>query len=240
MPDLSGRVAIVTGSTKGIGREVADALADAGADIVISARTAGDVEDAVDRLRERAEGEIYGIPCDVRRPDNCVELVRGTRERFGGLDILVNNAGVGIFKSVKEMTGDEWRTVLETNLDGVFHMSKAALPALMESDFAWIVNVASLAARNTFAGGAAYNASKFGLLGLTEAMMLDLRHDGIRVCIVMPGSVDTAFSHPGGAGERPWALRPDDVARAVLQLMEYPENAHVSRVEMRPSRPPRH
>lgn len=239
MPDLSGRTAVVTGSTKGIGRAVAEALSGAGANVVVSARTAGDVEDTVERLREGAGGEVVGIACDVRRPDNCAELIQWTVDRLGGLDILVNNAGVGIFKSVKEMTGDEWRRVVETNLHGVFHLSRAAIPRLVESEFAWIVNVGSLAGRNTFAGGAAYNASKFGLVGLTEAMMLDLRHDGIRVCMVMPGSVDTAFSHPGGEGERAWALGPDDVARAVLQLMEYPSNAHVSRVEMRPARPPK-
>lgn len=239
MPDLSGRRAVVTGSTRGIGRGVAEALLDHGADVVISARTAGDVEDVVEELRDRGDGQVVGFPCDVRRPDNCAELIRHAVDRLGGLDILVNNAGVGIFKSVKEMTGDEWRQVLETNLDGVFHLSRAAVPPLMQSDFAWILNVGSLAGRNTFSGGAAYNASKFGLVGLTEAMMLDLRHDGIRVCLVMPGSVDTAFSHPGGAGERPWALRPDDVARAILQLMEYPSHAHVSRVEMRPAQPPK-
>lgn len=239
MPDLSGRVAVVTGSTRGIGWAVAEALVDAGARVVVSARSAADVQDAATRLGERGSERAYGLPCDVRRPDDCATLIRGTVERFGRLDIVVNNAGVGVFKNIKDMSGDDWRRVVETNLNGVFHVSKAAVPALLESDFAWIVNVASLAARNTFAGGAAYNASKFGLLGLTEAMMLDLRHDGIRVCIVMPGSVDTAFSHPTGSGERPWALRPDDVARAVMQLLEYPEHAHVSRVEMRPSRPPR-
>lgn len=239
MPDLSGRTAVVTGSTRGIGRAVAGALVDAGADVVVSARTTGDVEDTVEELGAGAKGRVVGFPCDVRRPDNCAELVERTVERMGGLDILVNNAGVGIFASVREMTGDEWRRVVETNLEGVFHLSRAAVPPLLESDFAWIVNVGSLAGRNTFAGGAAYNASKFGLVGLTEAMMLDLRHDGVRVCLVMPGSVDTAFSHPGGEGARSWALRPTDVARAVLQLMEYPSHAHVSRVEMRPAQPPR-
>jgi NAD(P)-dependent dehydrogenase (short-subunit alcohol dehydrogenase family) len=239
MPDLSGRVAIVTGSTRGIGLAVAEGLLGAGASVVVSARTAADVEEVSARLAVHATGRVAGLVCDVRRPDNCAELVQGTVDRFGRLDILVNNAGVGVFKSIKEMSAEEWRRVLETNLDAVFHLSRAAVPHLVGSDFAWIVNVGSLAGRNPFAGGAAYNASKFGLLGLTEAMMLDLRHDGIRVSIVMPGSVDTGFSHPEGREERPWALGAADVARAVLQLMDYPVNAHVSRVEMRPSQPPR-
>lgn len=239
MPELSGRVALVTGSTKGIGLSVAEGLAGAGAHVVVSSRTAGTVEEVAGRMDARFQGEVAGIPCDVRRPDNCRELVERTVERFGRLDILVNNAGLGIFKPIQEMSGEEWRRQIETNLDAVFHCSRAAAPHLMESDDGWIVNIGSLAGRNSFAGGAGYNASKFGLLGLSEAMMLDLRHDGVRVSLIMPGSVDTSFSHPGGEDSRPWALMADDVARAVLQLMDHPENAHVSRVEMRPSRPPR-
>lgn len=239
MPELEGRTALVTGSTKGIGKAIASAFAERGANVMVSSRTTADVESVVEELEERAGGRVAGRPCDVRRPDNCRELVEATVERFGGLDILVNNAGLGIFKPIQEMEAEEWRKQIETNLDAVFHLSKAAIPSLLGSDDAWIVNVGSLASRNSFSGGAGYNASKFGLLGLSEAMMLDLRHDGIRVSIVMPGSVDTGFSHPGGEGSKPWALSSDDVARAVLQVMEYPENAHVSRVEMRPAQPPK-
>lgn len=239
MPELSGRVALVTGSTKGIGLAVAEALAGTGAHVVVSSRTAGTVEEVAGRLDARFQGDVIGIPCDVRRPDNCQELVDRTVERFGRLDVLVNNAGLGIYKPIQEMSGEEWRRQIETNLDGVFHCSRAAAPHLMESEDGWIVNIGSLAGRNSFAGGAGYNASKFGLLGLSEAMMLDLRHEGVRVSLIMPGSVDTSFSHPGGEGSKPWALTADDVARAVLQLMDHPANAHVSRVEMRPSRPPR-
>lgn len=239
MKDLTGRVALVTGSTKGIGRAVVERLAAAGAAVAVTARTAGDVEAAVDEIREAYDVEVFGKPCDVRRPDNCRELVDATVEALGGLDILVNNAGVGIFAPIQEMSDDDWLKQIETNLHGVFHCSKAAVPALLESDDAWIVNIGSLAGRNTFKGGTGYNASKFGLLGMTEAMMLDLRHDGIRVSLIMPGSVDTSFSHPGGESSKPWALTADDVARACLQLMEYPESAHVSRMEMRPAQPPK-
>lgn len=239
MPDLTGRKAVVTGSTKGIGLAVAGSLAEAGADVVVSSRTAGEVEDVAGRLEGRGGGKVVGIPCDVRRPDNCAELVERAVEALGGLDILVNNAGIGVFGSIKELSVEDWQKQIETNLGGVYYLSKAAVPHLTESEDAWIVNIGSLASRNSFAGGTGYNASKFGLLGMTEAMMLDLRHDGIRVSLVMPGSVDTSFSHPGGEGSKPWALTADDVARAVLQLMEYPDSAHVSRVEMRPARPPK-
>ena len=235
MPDLSGRVALVSGSTKGIGRAVVERLAAAGAGVVVSARTAADVEETVAELQDAYDVPVEGFPFDVRRSDACRELVERTVDALGGLDILVNNAGVGIFDPIQEMSEEDWREQVETNLHGVFHLSRAAIPHLFESDDAWIVNVGSLAGRNTFAGGAGYNASKFGLLGMSEAMMLDLRHEGIRVSLIMPGSVDTGFS----GSSKPWALTPDDVARAVLQVMEYPENAHVSRVEMRPSRPPK-
>jgi NAD(P)-dependent dehydrogenase (short-subunit alcohol dehydrogenase family) len=145
---------------------------------------------------------------------------------------------VGVFAPVQDLSVDDFRLQIETNLCGVFYCSKAAVEHLTRHGDGWIVNIASLAGRNPFAGGTAYNATKFGLVGMTEAMMLDLRHQGIRVSVVMPGSVDTDFSHPGGAGGRPWALTADDVARAVLGLMDFPPHAHVSRVEMRPSRPP--
>lgn len=239
MKDLSGRVALVTGSTKGIGRAVVERLAGAGAAVAVTARTAADVEATVEELRDDYDVDVFGKPCDVRRPDNCRELVAGTAEALGGLDILVNNAGLGIFEPIQEMSEDDWLKQIETNLNGVFYCSKAAVPTLLESDDAWIVNIGSLAGRNTFGGGTGYNASKFGLVGMTEAMMLDLRHDGVRVSLIMPGSVDTGFRHPGGERTKPWALTADDVARACLQVMQYPENAHVSRVEMRPSQPPK-
>jgi NAD(P)-dependent dehydrogenase (short-subunit alcohol dehydrogenase family) len=158
-------------------------------------------------------------------------------DHFDSLDVLVNNAGVGIFAPVQEMSLDDWHTQIDTNLNGVFYLSRAAVPHLKESADAWIINIGSLAGRNTFAGGAAYNASKFGLLGMTEAMMLDLRYEGIRVSIIMPGSVDTSFGQGPPGQKSGWALTADDVGMAVLNLLRYPENAHVSRVEMRPAQP---
>jgi 3-oxoacyl-[acyl-carrier protein] reductase len=182
---------------------------------------------------------VLAVPCDVRRPEDCVRLVETAVSRLGRLDVLVNNAGVGIFAPVQEMSVEEFQAQVETNLCGVFYCSKAAAPHLARSGDGWIVNVGSLAGRNTFAGGAGYNASKFGLLGMTEAMMLDLRHDDIRVSIIMPGSVSTHFNDHTPGPDDAWKLQPEDVARAVMDLLAYPGNALASRVELRPSRPPK-
>jgi NAD(P)-dependent dehydrogenase (short-subunit alcohol dehydrogenase family) len=150
--------------------------------------------------------------------------------------VLVNNAGLGIFKPIQEITLEEYRVQVETNLIGVFQVTKAALGPLIAADDAWIINVGSLASRNSFSRGVGYNASKFGLLGMTEAMMLDLRYEGIRTTILMPGSVNTDFSdHP----DRPWAIQPEDLGETVLQLLSYPGQTLLSRIEVRPSQPPR-
>jgi 3-oxoacyl-[acyl-carrier protein] reductase len=235
--DLTGKVALVTGATKGIGLAIAEALAAAGASVAVSARTADDVRSVAARLAEDAAGDVVGIACDVADPEACARLVADTVARLGRLDILVNNAGLGIFKSIKDLTVEEWRAQIDVNLGGVFYCSKAALPHLSATGDGWIINIGSLASRNTFPGGTGYNASKFGLLGMTEAMMLDVRYDDVRASIVMPGSVNTWFSGREPAAERDWRLQADDCALAVMQLLAYPKEAHVSRIEMRPSQP---
>ncbi len=233
MPNLTGKVAIVTGSTKGIGLAVAERMINEGASVVVNSRTAADVEAVAERLGDGA----VGLPCDVADPAACQRLVDETVERLGRLDVLVNNAGLGIFKPISEMTVDEWRVQIDVNLGGVFCVSKAALPHLSASGDGYIVNIGSLAGRNTFATGTGYNASKFGLLGMTEAMMLDVRYDDVRVSIVMPGSVNTRFNDHEQNPGRGWKLEADDCALAVMQLLEYPKEAHVSRIEMRPAQP---
>ena len=235
MPDLTGKVAIVTGSTKGIGRAIAEHLLEAGASVIVNARSAADVEAVADALGDRA----LGIVADMGDASQCQRLVDATVEHFGRLDILVNNAGFGIFKSISEMTVEEWKLQVDVNLGGVFYCSKAALPHLSATSDGFIVTIASLASRNPFAGGTGYNASKFGVLGLTEAMMLDVRYDDLRVSIVMPGSVDSYFNDRQQVPERTWRLHVDDCAVAVLQILSYPKEAHVSRIEMRPSQPKR-
>lgn len=235
MPNLTGKVAIVTGSTKGIGLAIAERMINEGMSVAISARTADTVHAVAERLGDNA----VGIPCDVADPDECAGLVNATLDRFGQLDVLVNNAGLGIFKPISEMSIEEWQLQVNVNLGGVFYLSKAALPHLSSTGDGFIINIGSLASRNTFASGTGYNASKFGLLGMTEALMLDVRHDDVRVSIVMPGSVNTPFNDHETSPERGWKLEADDCALAVMQLLEYPKEAHVSRIEMRPSQPAR-
>lgn len=239
MSDSSERVALVTGGTKGIGFAIARRLVDIGASVAISARTAADVERAAAELDERGPGDTFGFVCDVRDPAACQRLVEAAVERFGALDVLVNNAGIGIMKPIQELTVEEFQVTIETNLCGVFYCSKAAASHLSEGDGGWIINIGSLAGRNTFSGGAAYNASKFGLIGLSEASMLDLRYDNVRVSMIMPGSVATEFAGNAVDEASTWKLRADDVARAVVDLLAYPPHALPSRIEMRPSTPPR-
>jgi NAD(P)-dependent dehydrogenase (short-subunit alcohol dehydrogenase family) len=237
MPNLTGKVAIVTGSTKGIGLAVAERLAESGASVVVSARTAADVEATAARLAASSSGTVLGILCDVADPAQAAGLIEEAVRRLGRLDILVNNAGLGIFKPITELSVEEWKLQVDVNLGGVFYCSKAALPHLSATGDGWIINIGSLASRNSLAGGTGYNASKFGLLGMTEAMMLDVRHSDVRVSLVMPGSVNTYFGGRDQKAERDWRLEADDCALAVMQLLAYPKEAHVSRIEMRPSRP---
>jgi len=237
MPDLTGKVAIVTGSTKGIGLAVAESIVGVGGSVVVSARSEDHVRDVAERLNAGAPGRVLGIPCDVADPEACQRLVDDVVAHFGRLDVLVNNAGLGIFKPITEMTWEEWKLQLDVNLGGVFACTKSALPHLSATGNGWVINIGSLASRNPFAGGTAYNASKFGLLGLTEATMLDVRHQDVRVSIVMPGSVNTYFGGREPEAERDWKMEAEDCALAVMQLLSYPRETHVSRIEMRPSRP---
>lgn len=237
--DLRGRTAIVTGSSKGIGYSIAEALARANANVVVSARKPAEVTEAARRLEALGDGKVLGIPCDVGRLDDVRRLVGETVETLGGLDVLVNNAGFGVFAPVHEIDPETWDRLIATNLSGVFYCCHQAIPHLRNSRDAWIINIASLAGKNPIAGGSAYNASKFGLVGFSEAMMLDVRQHGIRVSYIMPGSVNTYFngSDPDPSGA--WKIQPEDVGQVVMDLLSLPSNSLVSRVEMRPSRPPK-
>ncbi len=230
-------VALVTGGTRGIGRAVVEALLGAGWKVFFCGRSEESVQRARSELAERFPDLVSGRTTDVRRQEEVDALIAWVEEAAGRLDCLVNNAGVGFFAPVDRISGDEWRRVIETNLSGAFYAIRAAAPLLERDGGGWIFNIASLAARNPFAGGAAYNASKFGMLGLSEAAMLDLRKRGVRVSTILPGSVDTAFG--GGESGSNWKLAPEEIARAVLDLLRYPERALPSRVELRPSRPPK-
>ncbi len=234
----STTVAVVTGSTKGIGRGIAAALVAKGAKVVVSSRTAADVRAIAAALSEQGPGQAFGVPCDVRDPEACRALIERSVERFERLDVLVNNAGVGSFAPIQDMEPDDWDRQIRTNLDAVFHCSKAAIPHLVAGGGGWIVNIGSLAGKTSFSGGVAYNTTKWGLVGMSEAMMLDLRHKGVRVTCIMPGSVNTHFFGDPDP-EDSWKLRSEDVAEAVLDVLAFPSRALPSRIEIRPSRPPK-
>jgi NAD(P)-dependent dehydrogenase (short-subunit alcohol dehydrogenase family) len=233
------KVALVTGGARGIGFAIAEALLREGAKVFICGRDAAAVKSAVARLAATG-GSVDGAAADVRRYEECRALVAGAARRFGGLDILVNNAGIGIFKPVDQLSPEEWTATIETNLSAPFFCSHEAIPLMRSRGGGYIFNVSSLAAINAFKGAGAYNASKFGLNGFTEAMMLDVRYDGIRVSTIMPGSVDTDFGAAAGAVPREaWKLSAQDIAKAVIDLYRFPVSSMASRIELRPSQPPR-
>ncbi|HZT32409.1 MAG TPA: SDR family oxidoreductase [Bryobacteraceae bacterium] len=231
---LAGKTAIVTGGTRGIGRAIAERLLAEGVRVAICGRLRESIERAVKEMAERHGDAVWGSPADVSRQEDVRSLFAAADARFGGLDILINNAGVGIFRSVAELTPEEWRRTIDLNLTGVFYCSREALQRFRTRGGGYIINISSLAGKNPFAGGAAYNASKFGLNGFSEAMMLDHRYDNVRVSYVMPGSVDTDFGTRSGAD---WKIQPDDVAEVVACLLRMPERTLVSRVEIRPAKP---
>jgi NAD(P)-dependent dehydrogenase (short-subunit alcohol dehydrogenase family) len=237
MESLSGKLTLVTGGTRGIGRAIAERLLGEGAAVAICGRTSQSVEAALGALRPL--GRVFGIAADVTDADRVSGLFEAVDREFGGLDILVNNAGQGVFGKVADLTLEQWRSNIELNLNGPFYCSREALARFRKRGGGFIVNISSLAAKNPFSGGAGYNASKFGLNGFSEAMMLDHRYDNVRVASIMPGSVDTGFS--GGpsdrSGDTSWMIAPEDVAEAVVMVLRMPARTMVSRIEMRPAQP---
>jgi 3-oxoacyl-[acyl-carrier protein] reductase len=236
--DYKGKVAVVTGGTKGIGRAIAEALAREGMSVCVGARSLDEVKQTVREL-EGLGVSATGAACDVRVNEECEALIAHAVEEFGGVDVLVNNAGVGLFKPVEETSPEEFRAVLETNLFGVFYCCRAAIPEMKRRGGGYVINISSLAGANPHPKMATYNASKFALNGFSEALMQEVRHEGIKVSYVMPGSVNTEFGGDEVSDERAWQLQPDDVARVVVDLLRHDERSLPSRVEMRPSRPPK-
>ncbi len=233
--NLNNKTAIVTGGTKGIGRAIAEELRREGISVCIAARNQSEIDQAVSKLGDNTTGFI----CDVRDHDQVRALVEYTVKEFGGLDILVNNAGIGIFETVEETSPEDFRAVLETNLFGVFYCCHEAIPQMKKRGGGYIINISSLAGANPHPRMAAYNASKFALNGFSEALMQEVRHDNIKVSYIMPGSVNTEFGGDSTSDEKSWQLTPQDIARVVIDLLHHDDRALLSRVEIRPSRPPK-
>ena len=234
--DLNGKVAVVTGATRGIGRAIAETLLDAGASVAVCSRNEADVRQAVEDMG--LKGHVSGRVCDVGRLEEVEAFFAFVKQTFGRLDFLINNAGVGGFAPIAEMNPRQWREIIDTNLSGPFYCSREAIPLMKKGGGGFIINIGSLAGKNAFPGGSAYNASKFGLVGFTEAIMQELRYDNIRVSSVMPGSVQTEFGRHSMAGTE-WKIAPEHLAETVLHLLRMPDRSLASRVEVRPSRPPR-
>ena len=240
---LSGKTAIVTGGTRGIGRAIAERLLEEGVRVAFCGTRQATVDTAAFELS--VKGEVLGLVADVTMLDQVRQMVAEVNESFGGVDILVNNAGAGWFAPVAELSPENFDRMIALNLSGVYYSCHEVLPIYKQRGGGDIVNISSLAGKNPFAGGAGYNASKFGLNGFSEAMMLDHRADGVRVSYIMPGSVATEFggqpspADNSGDQESGWKIAPEDIAEVVVTLLRMPRRTTISRVEIRPSRPPR-
>ena len=207
--------------------------------MAICGREQHTVDKAVAELHAETGGKVAGKAADVRKHEDIAGLFQFVDTHFGGVDVLINNAGVGVFRSVSDFSVEDWQLTLETNLSGVFYCCREAFPRFQIRGGGYIVNISSLAGKNPFAGGPAYNASKFGLNGFSEAMMLDKRNDNVRVSYIMPGSVATEFSASSPDSGSDWKIHSEDIAEIVRTLLRMPERTLISRVEVRPSRPKR-
>jgi NAD(P)-dependent dehydrogenase (short-subunit alcohol dehydrogenase family) len=234
MASLSGKTAIVTGGSRGIGFSIARALVTSDVNVAITGTNQQALQDALGQLGPLAMAQA----ANVRRYDEVERAFEAAASHFGGIDILVNNAGVGVFTPVAHMSIEQWNDVIDTNLTGVFHCCRAVLPHMRRRGGGWIVSISSLSGSNPFANGGAYCASKAALNAFSESLMQEVRHDGIRVATVAPGSVNTSFGGHETSGTD-WKLSPDDVAEVVVDLLEHPARSLPSRVEIRPARPPK-
>lgn len=239
MSILEGKVALITGGTKGIGYGIAEALLNQGFKVAITGRDQESTEAVVKELASKTNSEnlVIGLEADVRQLESQEKAVKATLDAFGQLDLVVANAGLGHFGSIEDLTVDQWNAVIDTNLTGVFNSIKASVDALKESK-GYYITISSLAGTNFFAGGSAYNASKFGVTGFTQAVMLDLRKYGIKVSTIMPGSVSTHFNgnEPSEAGA--WKIQIEDIGELVVDLLKMNPRTLPSKIEVRPTTPP--
>lgn len=239
MSILEGKVALITGGTKGIGYGIAEALLNQGFKVAITGRDQESTEAVAKELASKtnSENQVIGLEADVRQLESQEKAVKATLDAFGQLDLVVANAGLGHFGSIEDLTVEQWNAVIDTNLTGVFNSIKASVDSLKESK-GYYITISSLAGTNFFAGGSAYNASKFGVTGFTQALMLDLRKYGIKVSTIMPGSVSTHFNgnEPSEAGA--WKIQIEDIGELVVDLLKMNPRTLPSKIEVRPTTPP--
>ena len=236
MENLNNKVALITGGSKGIGLGIAEALMQQGMRVAITSRSQEAATDAVDRLFKIGSGEAIAITADVRDYEAQQKAVAGVLEKWGQLDVLIANAGVGHFASIEDLTPEQWQSTIDTNLTGVFYSIKSSIDALKATQ-GYIITIASLAGTNFFARGSAYNASKFGLVGFSQAVMLDLRSYGIKTTTIMPGSVSTYFNNHTPNEADAWKIQPEDLGQITVDLLKMHPRTLPSKVEVRPSMP---
>lgn len=237
MENLKDKVAFVTGGSKGIGYGVAAALSSLGVKVAITSRDLEAAEKAATELSAHGKAEVIGLEADVRDLKSQQAAIAKIVEKWGQLDVVIANAGIGHFAPIEELTAEQWQETIDTNLTGVFYSLKASLAELKKSK-GYIFTISSLAGTNFFAGGTAYNASKFGVTGFTQAAMLDLRNYDIKVTTIMPGSVATHFNHNTPSNKDDWKIQPEDLGELVVDLLKMHPRALPSKVEIRPTKPP--
>ncbi len=234
MVELKGKVALITGGTKGIGYGIAQALLAQGMRVAITGRVLDTVEDAARNLGVVGES-VLAILSDVTDYKSQAQAVATVLDRWGQLDVLIANAGVGHFASITDLSIDQWDSTINTNLTGVFYSVKASLEPIKKSK-GYIITIASLAGANFFAKGTAYNASKFGLTGFTQALMLDLRNDNVKVSTIMPGSVSSHFGGRSPKDGKDWRIQPEDIGQITVDLLKMNPRTLPSKIEVRPSK----
>ena len=236
----SGNVAFITGGTKGIGFGIAEALMEQGVNVVVTGRSLDQAVSAAEALNDKHQGQAraLGLGSDVRDMESQEDAVRAAVEEFGKVDYLIANAGLGHFGSIEELASEQWHATIDTNLTGVFYTLKAGLSQLIANK-GYFITISSLAGTNFFAGGAAYNASKFGLTGFTQAVMLDLRKHGVKATTIMPGSVSTYFNdHQPDKDADAWKIQKEDIGEVVVDLLKMHPRVLPSKIEIRPTIPP--
>ena len=238
MQNIQNKTAFITGGTKGIGYAVAEALLKEGMNVAITSRSKASADEVAAELNKMGKGKAIGLEADVRNYESQQKAITTAIETFGRIDFLFANAGLGHFASIEDMTPEQWNEVIDTNLTGVFYSIKASLDALKKSQ-GFIITLSSLAGTNFFPNGSAYNASKFGLTGFTQSVMLDLRQHGIRVSTIMPGSVATHFNNHTPTEDDAWKIQPEDIGEMVVHLLKLNSRTLPSKIEIRPSMPPK-
>jgi len=234
MKNLNGKIAFITGGSKGIGYGIAAALLEEGMNVAITGRNQETVNAAVDSLKKIGSGKIIGFAADVKSYSSQEDAIQKTITQFGEIDLIVANAGIGHFASIEDLSIEQWHDTINTNLTGVFYTLKCSLNSLKKTN-GYFINISSLAGTNFFAGGSAYNASKFGLTGFSQAVMLDLRDYGIRVTTIMPGSVATYFNNHTPNEKDSWKIQIEDIGEMVVNLMKLNARTLPSKIEVRPS-----